>query len=160
MRPVARHYLGVLTRSTETTYKISFLGYGDRDLSPKPLASTFAKELRAARRALGWTQAELAEQVGIAVEVCGRLERGRVLPRAETLVRLASALRVSTDSLLGIAPATGSPSERAVAESQATYGDSPELRRLVRRLRSQPRRTVRLLDALVSSLQKGLQHAE
>ncbi len=124
-------------------------------MTSKPLAATFAKELRAARRTLGWTQAELAEQVGIAIEVCGRLERGRVLPRADTLVRLAAALRVSTDSLLGIPPATGSSAERAAAEPQVPYGDPPELRRLVRRLRSQPRRTVRLLDALVSSLQPG-----
>ncbi len=124
-------------------------------MTSKSLAAAFAKELRAARRTLGWTQAELAEHVGIAVEVCGRLERGRVLPRADTLVRLAAALRVSTDSLLGVAPATASPAERALAEPLATYGDTPELRRLVRRLRGQPQRTVRLLDALVSSLQTG-----
>ncbi len=122
-------------------------------MTPKPLAATFAKELRAARHALGWTQADLAEQVDIAVEVCGRLERGRVLPRADTLVRLAAALHVSTDSLFGIARAEGSPPERAAGELQVAYGDPPELRRLLRRLRSQPRRTVRLIDALVSCLQ-------
>jgi transcriptional regulator with XRE-family HTH domain len=124
-------------------------------LTSRSLAATFAKELRAARRTLGWTQADLAERAGIAVEVCGRLERGHVLPRAETLVRLAAALRVSSDSLLGIAPATGSAAERAVGEPPAAYGDPPELRRLVRRLRNEPRRTVRLLEAFVSSLQAG-----
>ncbi len=122
-------------------------------MTAKSLAATFAEELRAARRALGWTQAELAEHVGIAVEVCGRLERGRTLPRADTLVRLAAALRVTTDELLGISKG-GQPTDRTAGEPQAPYGDPPELRRLVRRLRSQPRLTLRHLDAFLSSLRR------
>lgn len=117
----------------------------------KSLSATFARELRAARRTRGWTQAELAERAGIAVEVCGRLERGQVLPRADTLVRLAVELGVSTDALLGIA----SPRERAAAEPETEYGDPPELRRLVRRLRGESGRTIRQLDAFVSSLLAG-----
>jgi transcriptional regulator with XRE-family HTH domain len=115
----------------------------------KSLSATFARELRAARRARGWTQAELAERAGIAVEVCGRLERGQVLPRTDTLVQLASALRVTTDALLGIAP----PRERA-AEPEAEYAP-PEMRRLVRRLRGESRRTIRQLDLFLSSLGVG-----
>lgn len=117
------------------------------------LPATFARELRDARRARGWTQAELAERVGIAVEVCGRLERGRVLPRADTLVRLAAALGVSADALLGLD--AGRPRERLVAEPEGEYADPPELSRLVRRLRKQSRRTLRLLDGLVASLGDG-----
>lgn len=116
----------------------------------KSLSATFARELRAARRARGWTQAELAERAGIAVEVCGRLERGHVLPRTDTLVQLASALRVTTDALLGIAP----PRERSAAEPEAEYAP-PEMRRLVRRLRGESRRTIRQLDLFLSSLGVG-----
>ena len=115
----------------------------------KPLSTIFARELRAVRQARGWTQADLAERAGIAVEVCGRLERGHVLPRADTLVRLAAALGVTTDALLGFA----SPKERLAAEPVADYGDPPELRRLVRRLRREPRGTIRHLDAFLSALQ-------
>jgi transcriptional regulator with XRE-family HTH domain len=119
----------------------------------KSLAASFARQLRAARQARGWTQAELAERAGIAVEVCGRLERGRVLPRADTLVRLAVVLAVSTDALLGQAlPGGGGSGERTAAEPEAEYSGRPELRRLVRRLGDESPRTVRLLDALVSSL--------
>lgn len=116
----------------------------------KTLAALFARELRAARRARGWTQAELAERIGIAVEVCGRLERGRTLPRADTLVKLAHALGTSADALLGRGEHV--PDVAQAREAESGYADPPELRRLVRRLRRESPRTVRLLDALLSSL--------
>lgn len=65
------------------------------------LHETFASALRTARDACAWSQAELAERVGMSIEAYGRLERGRVLPRAATLVRLAHALQVPLDQLLG-----------------------------------------------------------
>lgn len=124
-------------------------------MTSKSLAATFARELRAVRQAFGWTQAEVAERVGIAVEAYGRLERGGVLPRADTLVRLAAALRVSTDHLLGISPEAAPSRRRVAAEPEAEYAAPPEMRRLLRRLRGESLRTIRLLDALVSSLQTG-----
>jgi transcriptional regulator with XRE-family HTH domain len=65
------------------------------------LHETFASALRAAREACSWTQAELAERIGLSIEAYGRLERGRVLPRTATLVRLARALQIPLDELLG-----------------------------------------------------------
>lgn len=123
----------------------------------RSLAATFAQQLRAARQARGWTQAELAERVGIAVEVCGRLERGGVLPRADTLVRLSESLGVRTDTLLGLGTErAGDAAERAAArEPEADYAGRPELRRLMRRLKAESPRTVRILGALISSLRAG-----
>lgn len=120
----------------------------------KSLAASFARELKAARRARGWTQAELAERVGIATEVCGRLERGATLPRARTLVRLAETLSVSTDQLLGRTSGRVGEEGRPLAarESDAEYAGSPELRRLLRRLEGESPRTLRLLEAFFSSL--------
>lgn len=121
---------------------------------PKTLATTFARELRSARRARGLTQAELAERVGVAVEVCGRLERGRALPRAETLARLSAALGVSADVLLGLAPAGSAAPHPAAAEPEAEYARRPEIRRLMRHLGHETPRTVRLLGALLASLRR------
>lgn len=121
-------------------------------MTSKSLSATFARELRAARNALGWTQAELSERVGIAVEAYGRLERGGVLPRADTLVRLSGALGASTDSLLGLS-SDASAFRRVAAEPEGEYGVPGETRKLVRRLRTESRRTARLLDALEASLQ-------
>jgi len=67
------------------------------------LHESFASALRLAREACGLSQAELAERIDLSVEAYGRLERGRVLPRAVTLVRIAGALNVTTDELLGCA---------------------------------------------------------
>lgn len=66
------------------------------------LHQTFATALRSAREACGWSQADLADRTALSVEAYGRLERGRVLPRAATLVRLARALEVGVDDLLGL----------------------------------------------------------
>lgn len=122
-------------------------------MSTKSLAATFAREIRTARHALGMTQAELAERIGIAVEAYGRLERGGVLPRADTLVRLAGALGVSTDTLLGLSSA-GAAARRIAAEPQVEYAAPDETRRIVRRLRGESRRTSRLLDALETALRR------
>jgi transcriptional regulator with XRE-family HTH domain len=121
----------------------------------KSLAASFARELKAARHARGWTQAELAERVGIAIEVCGRLERGATLPRADTLVRLAEALGVSTDLLLGRTSRRAGDAGHtpAAGEPDVEYADSPEMRRLLRRLEGESPRTLRLLEAFISSLQ-------
>ncbi len=118
----------------------------------KSLAATFARELREARRARGLTQAEAAERASIAVEVYGRLERGQALPRADTLVRLAAALAVSTDALLG---RSSGASASGAGEPQAEYADRPEMRRLLRRLEHASPRTIRLLAALASAIERA-----
>lgn len=119
---------------------------------PSDLAAIFARELRGARNARGLTQAEAAERAGIAVEVYGRLERGRALPRADTLVRLAAALHISTDGLLGRTPGAPWPTAR---EPQVEYLDRPEVRRLMHRLEGASPRTVRLLAAVASAIERG-----
>ena len=67
------------------------------------LATKFGLAVRTARIQMQLTQAELAEEVGISNEVCGRLERGLSLPRVRTLLRLCAALQVTSDVLLGFA---------------------------------------------------------
>lgn len=52
------------------------------------LAATLGRAVRAARMRVGLTQVELAESIGTAPEVYGRLERGKMLPSVPTLFRL------------------------------------------------------------------------
>jgi transcriptional regulator with XRE-family HTH domain len=113
------------------------------------LRETFAKALRESRRANGLSQAEVAERIGIAVEAYGRLERGTVLPRAETLVGLAHAFHVSTDKLLGV-NVGGTAHDAAVARDGGVAPTDPEWRRIKALLDGLSPRTRKLL---VSTLQ-------
>lgn len=54
------------------------------------------------RKERGFTQAELAEKVGILQNIVSAHERGRLRLSAEMLIRFARALDVSTDDLLGV----------------------------------------------------------
>jgi len=64
--------------------------------------SILGKRVLLRRRDLSWTQKELAERTGISANTIARLERGGVQDlRGNAIVRLANALGVSTDYLLG-----------------------------------------------------------
>lgn len=60
----------------------------------------FGKKIKEARENIGLTQFGLAEEVKISQNFLGDIERGAKLPSLETFVRLANALKISTDSLL------------------------------------------------------------
>lgn len=66
------------------------------------LGKQIGKALREARARSGRTQADIAERVGLATEVYGRMERGSVLPRAGTLRKLSKELGVSASFILGL----------------------------------------------------------
>ena len=114
------------------------------------LATTLGATARAARERAGLTQADVAERVGIASEVYGRLERGRMLPSVQTLRRLCLALAVPADDLLGLRDTAARASE-----PPAGYGEPPEIRRLVRRLKRLDSGRLRLLSLLAEALGAG-----
>jgi transcriptional regulator with XRE-family HTH domain len=58
-----------------------------------------ARVLRQARRRAGLTQRQLAERVGVAQSVVGRIESGAVVPRVDTLDRLLEACGEGMESL-------------------------------------------------------------
>jgi transcriptional regulator with XRE-family HTH domain len=114
------------------------------------LNQVFGAAAREARLRRGLTQADVAERVGIAMEVYSRMERGRMLPRAQNLRRLCEVLGVSADALLGLAPGALGVGTRMPPRRE----ESPELRRLVRTLRElEPARlkaVARVVRAVVS----------
>jgi len=61
----------------------------------------FRKRLREWRQKRGLTQEELARKAGVPVVSVSHFETGHRFPNAESLRRLADALGVSTDYLLG-----------------------------------------------------------
>lgn len=64
------------------------------------MISTFGEKIKSLRKDHGWSQDKLGLEVGLHGRHIGKYETGRAMPNAETLVRIANALKVSIDYLL------------------------------------------------------------
>ena len=64
------------------------------------LALRLGASIAERRKACGWTQAALAERVGVDTETISRFERGATLPSLLTLEKLGDCLRVRVGELL------------------------------------------------------------
>ncbi len=65
---------------------------------------TFGQRLAKIRKAKDYTQVELADKLGIIQVMVSDYERDKLRPYHEMIVRLANALDMSTDELLGVKP--------------------------------------------------------
>jgi len=108
----------------------------DKDLA-------LGKRVAALRKERGYTQVELADQLGTTQAIVSDYERGKLRPHPEMIVRLAKALRVSTDEMLGVKP----PSQNGAAVS----------RRVLRRLQAIDGLPKRDQDALFRTIDAFLQ---
>jgi transcriptional regulator with XRE-family HTH domain len=71
-----------------------------RDIDP--VEAAIGARLKQLRHNRGVTQVELAEKIGIHQSVLSECERGEVRLHGALVVRLAKALKVSTDEILGL----------------------------------------------------------
>lgn len=74
---------------------------GEAEAPDVQLRRAIGRVAREARTELRLTQAEVADALGMAPEVYGRIERGEFMPSVVTLVNVATVLRVTPDQLLG-----------------------------------------------------------
>lgn len=117
---------------------------------PRGLASTIGTAARAARVRANLTQEDVAERVGLATEVYGRLERGGMLPSVPTLKKLCEVLHIPSDILLGLTPAQ---ENFWTQEAPAQPVEEPvEIRRLLRTLRKLEPAEFRLLSIMAAGL--------
>lgn len=117
----------------------------------KPLANILGTAARNARVRAGLTQEDVAERIGMASEVYGRMERGQMLPRVENLRRLCLVLNIPPDELLGLESLSGR-SSLSWEEAQPREGDSGDMRRLLRRLRRLSAAQVKLLSLIAGAM--------
>jgi putative transcriptional regulator len=61
-----------------------------------------ANDLRAAREAQGWTQAELAERVGVSRKTVNTVENGVFIPSTLLALKLARALGKPVEALFSL----------------------------------------------------------
>lgn len=107
---------------------------------------------RKARKAMQLTQEEASEHLGIAGEYFARIDRGHAMPSVPVLQRIAIQLNVSVDALLQ----TRFESRFHLREQPADEGerDSPEVRRLLRRLRRAKPSTRHLVGWILAEIEK------
>ena len=66
------------------------------------MADRLENRLREGRVAAGWTQAELAERVGVSRKTINTVENGVFVPSTVLALRLARALGVSVEGLFSL----------------------------------------------------------
>jgi transcriptional regulator with XRE-family HTH domain len=76
--------------------------------SPSDVSQVFKLNLRKLRELRGMTQAEMGARAGIGSASVSHFETGQRVPSLDSLVKLADALRVTVDALLGRAPVENS----------------------------------------------------
>lgn len=67
------------------------------------MAEALSNRLREARAARGWTQAELAEQVGVSRKTINTVENGVFVPSTVLALKLARALDATVEDLFQLA---------------------------------------------------------
>ena len=81
---------------------ISQYFYGELDMNKQPLPSEiFQERLKSARELRKWNQSDLAGRAKMPPSSIAHFESGSRKPSFDTLRRLANALEVTTDYLLG-----------------------------------------------------------
>ena len=61
-----------------------------------------SRQLAKIRKIKGFTQYTLADSIGVSRKQISDYERGLALPNSDMVIRLATTLKVSTDTLLGL----------------------------------------------------------
>jgi transcriptional regulator with XRE-family HTH domain len=117
----------------------------------KHLRRTLGAAARDARQALGSTQQQLSERLGVNVEFYGRIERGQAWPSVRVFARMVSVLGISGDTLLAI-DLTHAPKPAPLTRTD----DSPEIRELIALVRKAGPDVVRLVDKLVRGIERVL----
>jgi transcriptional regulator with XRE-family HTH domain len=107
----------------------------------KELAETVGANTREARKALGLTQQQVADALGVTINFYARIERGKTLPSVSTLLTMTQVLHLSADRLLEMVP-----SDIRMADL------SPEVAYLAGIARQDPA-LQRMLSALVAALE-------
>jgi transcriptional regulator with XRE-family HTH domain len=65
------------------------------------MSDVFGRRLRAYRKLKHWTQAELAETIGVSIAIIGGLERGTRMPTPAVMGNIIRVLHVTEEELFG-----------------------------------------------------------
>jgi len=104
----------------------------------------FGERLRMARREKGFTQSRLSEITGLSRRSIVHYERHATMPPLEKVKKLAQALDISSDELLGMK----TPTQNHKDEEKATY----RIMKRVRMIEKLPKRDQDMIMNLINTL--------
>lgn len=119
--------------------------------SPLPQDETLGARIQRIRKDKGITQVELAKRLGSIQAVVSSYECGKTHPNHEMLARVAQALGVSTDYLLGIAPTPTTTRAAFKSETPASGRFQRRLDRLLHLPRRDQDAVLKMIDAFVKA---------
>lgn len=105
-------------------------------MSESSSETLFTTRLREARDVRGWSQAELAQRADMQPSAIAHFEAARRKPSFDNVRRLAKALGVSTDYLMGVETAVAFRNEDLLSEADRAHVQS-----LIDRLAGQAKKT-------------------
>jgi len=114
---------------------------------PTKPAPTFGTQLAALRKARGLTQPQLAEMLEISVDMLTYYERRAKNPTVEFVAKVAKALNVSADELLGHA-----------VKSQRKSGPPSQLEQRLQAIRQLPRERQKLVIQVLDTFLRDAQN--
>jgi transcriptional regulator with XRE-family HTH domain len=125
---------------------------GTLSAMPRKVPPTFAFGERLARLRVerGLTQTQLAELIESSQRAISRYETIAELPPAAVLVKLAKALDVTSDELLGLRPPKKVPAPKQDPETKRLWRKFQQIRSLPEK---DQRAVIRLINSLVTSTQ-------
>lgn len=92
------------------------------------ISKNFPEKLKSLRKERGWSQGELAKQIGSDMQRISKYERGVVYPTTEMLVRIADVFQVGLDDLVrdGFEVKTNSMKNQELLNRFNEVSDLPE----------------------------------
>ena len=125
------------------------------EIRQRGLAATIGTVAKQARTRAGLTQADVVAVVGTHPEVYGRIERGEVMPSVPTLMRVCLTLGCGPHELMGFSPLESPQNAPGASMLPPGINDTPEKRRLLRRLAHLDSPKIKTLARLVAFLLPG-----
>ncbi len=111
------------------------------DLGDEALGSRIAR----LRKEKGLTQVELSKTIGITQALISDYERSRLRPNYEMIIRLAIALEVTTDELLGV---------KAIKNSKPSLKIQKRMRKIEALPETQQKFVLKTIDSHLKALEK------
>lgn len=116
------------------------------------MQTIIGERIREFREAKGWTQDELAVAADMNRVTIAKYESGRIEPKSKSLSKLATALGITTDVLIGTDGVSMSDEERELWQARQALRVDPNRRALMDLATNGSAQDVRQVAALIDAL--------